>query len=323
DLDVGFAVGVGSGTDAVALALRACGIGRGDEVITVSHTALATVAAIEMTGAVPVLVDVDALTLTIAPGEIEKEIGPRTKAIVPVHLYGHPAAMGEIREIAARRHVKVVEDCAQAQGAAIEGRKVGSLGDAAAFSFYPTKNLGALGDGGLVATNDPEIAARVRRLREYGWDSQRTCQEPGVNSRLDELQAAILRVKLRSLDDDNEKRRRIAELYRRALASSGLVLPAESAGVRHVYHLYVVRAPDRDRLAEHLASRGIGSAVHYPLPVHLQPAYRDRHRDLRLPVTERVAREVLSLPIFPELLEAEVQAVIDAVKELPRRSPAG
>jgi dTDP-4-amino-4,6-dideoxygalactose transaminase len=286
-------------------------------VITAAHTAVATVAAIEMAGAVPVFADVDPMTLTIAPEEIEKRVGPRTRAIVAVHLYGHPAAMDEIREIAVRRRLKIVEDCAQAYGARIGGRKVGSLGDAAAFSFYPTKNLGALGDGGMVATNDPEIAARVRRLRQYGWDAERRSQEPGINSRLDELQAAVLRVKLTTVEQDNEKRRRIAARYRQALASTDLELPWEAPGGRHVYHLYVVRTPERDRLAEHLARRGIGSAIHYPIPVHLQPAYRGRFGDVPLPMTERAAGEVLSLPLFPELAAEEVEAVIDAVKDMP------
>jgi dTDP-4-amino-4,6-dideoxygalactose transaminase len=308
------AVGVASGTDAVRLALAACDIGAGDEVITVSHTAIATVAAIELTGAAPVLVDVDQQTLTIDSARIEEAIGPRSRAIVAVHLYGHPAAMDEILGVADRHGLTVVEDCAQAHGSKWRGRGVGTLGAVAAFSFYPTKNLGGFGDGGMVVTNDPDIAARVRRLREYGWNEQRSSVEPGVNSRLDEMQAAVLRVKLGHLERENDLRRGIAARYAEGLASaSALELPREAPGARHVYHLYVVRTPQRDALASHLRSRGIGTAVHYPVPVHLQPAYCGRLRTGPLPVTERAGREVLSLPMFAELTASEVEAVINGV----------
>jgi len=308
-----FAVGVASGTDAVRLALAACGIGAGDEVITVSHTAIATVAAIELLGATPVLVDVDEQTLTIDPARIEEAIGPRSRAIVTVHLYGHPAAMDGILAVAVRHGLTVVEDCAQAHGSKWHGRRVGTIGAAAAFSFYPTKNLGALGDGGMVVTNDPDVAARVRRLREYGWNEQRSSVEPGMNSRLDEIQAAVLRVKLGHLDRENDLRRGIAARYAEGLASAALELPSEASQARHVYHLYVVRTSRRDALAGHLRSRGIGTAIHYPLPVHLQPAYGSRLRTGPLPVTERAGREVLSLPMFAELTSPEVEAVIDGV----------
>jgi dTDP-4-amino-4,6-dideoxygalactose transaminase len=309
-----FAAGVASGTDAVRLALAACDIGAGDEVITVSHTAIATVAAIELSGAAPVLVDVDQQTLTIDPARVEEAIGPKSRAIVAVHLYGHPAAMDEILGVANRHGLTVVEDCAQAHGSKWGGRRVGTLGDAAAFSFYPTKNLGALGDGGMVVTNDRDIAARVRRIREYGWSEQRSSVEPGLNSRLDEIQAAVLRVKLGHLERDNDLRRGIAARYTESLASAAsLELPLEAPAARHVYHLYVVRTPRRDALAGHLRSSGIGTAVHYPLPAHLHPAYRGRLRTGPLTVTERAAREVLSLPMFAELTSPEVEAVINGV----------
>jgi dTDP-4-amino-4,6-dideoxygalactose transaminase len=311
-LGVRFAVGVGCGTDAIAIALRAVGVGAGDEVVTVSHTAVATVAAIEMAGATPVLVDVDPTTMTLDPRAIESVLSARTRAIVPVHLYGHPAAMGEIREVARRHHLRVIEDAAQAHGAALGGRKAGALGDAAAFSFYPTKNLGAFGDGGAVTTDDPGVAAACQRLRQYGWQLERSSEVPGVNSRLDEIQAAILRAKLAHLDAAVERRQALAARYAEALRSRGLRLPEEAPGVRHAFHLYVVRTPERARLAAQLTARGVGTAVHYPVPVHRQPAYAARLRRGPLPVTDRVAAEVLSLPLYPELSDSEATAVISA-----------
>jgi dTDP-4-amino-4,6-dideoxygalactose transaminase len=313
-IGVRFAVGVGSGTDAIHLALRANGIGPGDEVITVSQTAVATVAAIEAAGACPVLVDVDPTTLTMAPESLESALGTRTKAIMPVHLYGHPAAMDAIDSIARRHGLRVIEDCAQAHGAEYRGRKAGSLGDAAAFSFYPTKNLGGFGDAGMVVTNDARQAEAVRRLREYGWDDRRVSHQPGINSRLDELQAAVLRVKLRHLDQDNQARWQVAQRYTEKLASTHLQLPVEMPHARHVFHQYVVRSPTSEALQEHLRSRGVETARHYPVPVHLQPAYRNRLRTLALVVTEKAAREVLSLPIFPGLTTEEVDLVVDAAQ---------
>jgi dTDP-4-amino-4,6-dideoxygalactose transaminase len=307
-----FAIGVGSGTDAIALALRACGIGEGDEVVTVSHTAVATVAAIEMVGAVPVLADVDPRTMTLDARALEAVVGPRTRAVVPVHLYGRPAAMEAIREVARRRDLRIVEDAAQAHGAMVGDRKVGTLGDAAAFSFYPTKNLGAFGDGGAVVTDDAEVAARCRRLRQYGWNAERVSEAPGVNSRLDELQAAVLRVKLARLHAAVERRRAIAARYSEALAGRDLALPSDAPGTRHAYHLYVVRTGDRERLAARLEARGIGTAVHYPIPVHRQPAYAGRLRFDDLAESDRAAREVLTLPLYPELGDEEVEAVIAA-----------
>jgi len=308
------AVGVSSGTDALHLALAACHVGQGDEVITVAHTAVATVAAIEMAGAVPVFVDIDPLYFTIDPLLIEPAITPRTRAIVAVHLYGQPADMQSVLDIARRHRLRVIEDCAQAHGAEWHGRRVGSWGDIGCFSFYPTKNLGALGDGGIVVTGDAELAARVRLLREYGWSSSRYVSEiSGRNSRLDEIQAALLRVKLAYLDADNERRRRIAEYYNARLGeAAGLKPPVERPESRHAWHLYVARATHRDALRDELAANGVGTLVHYPVPIHLQPAYARRSAGVTLPVTEQAAREVLSLPMYPQLLRDEIELVANA-----------
>lgn len=306
-------VGVNSGTDALHLALRACGVGPGDEVITVAHTAVATVAAIRMTGATPVLVDIDPNTYTMAPAALAAALTPATRAVIPVHLYGHPADMDAIRTIA--RECFVIEDCAQAHGAQYKGRPVGGFGDLACYSFYPTKNLGALGDGGAVTGNDPELLEKVRLLREYGWTPQEryVSHIEGVNSRLDELQAAILRVRLRHLDANNAMRRRLAALYDEALPAA-VKRPSERPDARHVYHLYVIQHAARDHLRARLAEQGVGAGIHYPVPVHLQPAYQaGQLRCLPLPVTEQAAREVLSLPMYPTLTETQVRAVAAAV----------
>ncbi|MCI0391351.1 MAG: DegT/DnrJ/EryC1/StrS family aminotransferase [Acidobacteria bacterium] len=316
-------VGVANGTDALHLALRAVGVGAGDAVITVAHTAVATVAAVEMAGALPLLVDIDPATFTISPEMVEDAIRIyhdrlRIKAVLPVHLYGRPADMRAICDVARRYDLKVVEDCAQAHGAAIHsmgGLKVGALGDAAAFSFYPTKNLGALGDGGAVVTNDAEVAERVALLREYGWRERYVSDLPGFNSRLDELQAVVLRVKLKYLDEENAKRKEIARTYDELLAPTSLRLPERLGGVESVYHQYVARCDDRDGLREHLRKQGVGTLVHYPVPVHLQPAYRNRvpvHRGA-LPVTEQAARQVLSLPMHPQLSNAQAERVCAAI----------
>lgn len=319
-LGVSYAIGVGNGTEALHLALAACGIGRGDEVITVSHTAVATVAAIELTGATPVLVDIEPEFFTMDPGKLEAAITPHTRAIVPVHLYGQPAEMESILKIARRHGLRVVEDCAQAHGATWQGKRVGSLGDMGCFSFYPTKNLGALGDGGMVVTGDTELATKARLLREYGWAERFISHFPGWNSRLDEVQAAILRAKLPYLDANNQARRYIAEVYQERLADAGLVLPRVREGCEHVFHLYVVRAARRDELLRFLRDRGVGAAIHYPTPVHLQPAYRGRlHSGGIFPETERAAHEILSLPIYPELDHLELQAVIEGVQAFVSR----
>lgn len=307
------AIGVGSGTEALHLALAACGIGAGDEVITVAHTAVATVAAIELCGATPVFVDIEPDYFTLDPNELESVITARTRAIIPVHLYGQPADLGAITAVAERRGIRVIEDCAQAHGATYRGKRVGSWGDLACFSFYPTKNLGAIGDAGAVTTNNAELAEKVRYLREYGWAERNVSQMSGWNSRLDELQAAILRVKLRFLDTDNERRRRIASLYDELLAESDLTLPRRREDATHVFHLYVVRSSERDDLLKRLEANGVGAMIHYPAPVHQQPAYIGKNIFADgLTHTEQICREILSLPIYPELTDEEVEKVAEA-----------
>jgi dTDP-4-amino-4,6-dideoxygalactose transaminase len=289
-------------------------------VLTVSHTAVATVAAIEMVGASPVLVDIEDEGMTMSPDSLEATVlalqsQHRFRAIVPVHLYGRPADMTAILAIADRFGLNVIEDAAQAHGAELAGRRAGTLGDIGAFSFYPTKNLGALGDGGALSTNDATLAERARALREYGWRSRYVSDEPGINSRLDELQAAILRVKLRYLDMENLRRRHIAAAYDERLAKTSYRLPASAPDMSHVYHQYVIRTPDRDALRARLAERGVNTLIHYPLAVHQQPAYAGRLATTPggLPVTEAVCRQILSIPVQPELTDEEVNAVCDAL----------
>ncbi|MBN1440852.1 MAG: DegT/DnrJ/EryC1/StrS family aminotransferase [Anaerolineales bacterium] len=308
------AVGVASGTEALQIALLACGIGPGDEVITVAHTAAATVAAVELAGARPVLTDIDPVRQTLDPARIEPALTQRTRAILPVHLYGQPADLSPMLDIAARRNLALIEDCAQAAGARYRGRRVGAWGNAAAFSFYPTKNLGAYGDGGAVVTDDDGLAERARAIRQYGWNADRICRGKGINSRLDEIQAALLSVKLARLEDWNAERRRLAGVYRKGLASAGLRLPPEPPDSAPVYYTFTVRHPRRDSLRAHLARHGVGTAIHYPCPVHLQPGFRNLNLSPGdLPETERAAQEVLSLPMFPGLREDEIRTVIDAV----------
>jgi dTDP-4-amino-4,6-dideoxygalactose transaminase len=309
---VAHGVGVGSGTEALHLALKACDIGAGDEVITVSHTAVATVSAIELAGAKPIFADIDEACCTLDPTVLDKHITPKTRAIIPVHLYGQAVDLGPVMETARRHGLKIIEDCAQAHGATYCGRQVGSFGTLACFSFYPTKNLGAIGDGGMVVTSDAALANKVRLLREYGWAERYVSQVAGWNSRLDEIQAAVLRVKLRYLDADNAARVRIAGIYNEALKDSGLRLPVTRSGNTHVYHLYVVRSSERDGLRRYLQGREIAPGIHYPVPIHKQPAYSSRFA-VGLPVTEQAASEVLSLPIYPELTDIEVGHVISAV----------
>ena len=312
------AVGVASGTDALHLALRACGVGAGDEVITVAHTAVATIVAIEQCGATPVLVDVDERSYTLAPDALAGALTPRTKAIVPVHLYGQPADMAALLAFARAHHLLVIEDCAQAHGAAylLDGqwRKVGTLGAAAAFSFYPTKNLGAVGDAGCVVTTRADVAEQARSLREYGWRERYVSSQRGVNSRLDELQAAILRVKLRRLEEGNEACRALAALYDRALAGLPATLPVQTPERRHVFHQYVIRVPERDRVRAALAAAGIGTGIHYPVPVHLQAAYRALGAGARLPVTEKICGEIISLPMYPQLTASAAETVARQVR---------
>jgi len=310
---VAHGVGVGTGTDALVVALRALGVQPGDEVVTVAHTAVATVAAVRLAGATPVLVDVDAHD-GIDPDGLARALSTRTRAVIAVHLYGMPVDLDAVVAVCARAGVPLVEDCAQAHGARWRGRPVGSFGAAGCFSFYPTKNLGALGDGGMLVTGDAALATRARRLREYGWEERYVSATEGTNSRLDELQAAVLRVKLAGLDADNARRRAIAAVYEDGLAGLPLELPRTRPGAEPVHHLYVVRTDRREALQAALAARGVGTAVHYPVPVHLQPAYRGRVVTLDMPRTEGLARRVLSLPMFPELDRARVDAVVAAMR---------
>ncbi|MBL8078292.1 MAG: DegT/DnrJ/EryC1/StrS family aminotransferase [Anaerolineales bacterium] len=309
------AVGVASGTEALQLALMACGVGENDEVIAPAHTAVATIAAVEATGAHPRLVDIDLARYTLDPDLLQQVATQRTRAIIPVHLYGCPADMRSILEFTGRKNIFVVEDCSQAHGASYENLKVGSLSEIAAFSFYPTKNLGAFGDGGAVVTNDPALAERVRLLRQYGWKEHYISSIKGINSRLDELQAAILRVKLNYLDQWNVRRRKLADLYFELLADTELVLPLQPEDSKHVFHQFVVRHPQRDALRAFLKEQGIQTLIHYPAPVHLQPAYANLGYLIgSFPNTELASREILSLPLYPELNEQQIVLICEKIK---------
>jgi len=313
------AIGVSSGTDALQLALLGYGIGEGDEVITTSFTFIATAAAISHVGAKPVLVDIDPRTYNIDPAKIEAAITPRTKAILPVHLYGQPAQMTPILEIAGRYGLRVIEDACQAHGATYFGRKTGGLGDVACFSFYPSKNLGGAGDGGMLTTNDDAFAEWARKVRDHGRTGKYVHGLIGFTYRLDALQAAILRIKLAHLDAWNEARRRHAATYNELLASTGVVLPQEAEGCRSVYHVYVIRTPQRDELLAHLQRRGIGASVHYTLPIHLQPAYAALGLPKgAFPVAEACAESVISLPMYAELTRDQIEEVVEAIKEFKR-----
>jgi dTDP-4-amino-4,6-dideoxygalactose transaminase len=314
------AIGVASGTDALVLALRAAGVAPGDEVIVPAMTFIATASAVAILGARPVVADIRPDTFNIDAKKIEAAITARTKAIVPVHLYGQPAEMDVILEIGSRRGIPVIEDNAQAIGATYKGRKTGTMGDFGCLSFYPTKNLGGAGDGGMVLTNSDEFAQRVRVLRDHGQTKKYVSAEPGWNSRLDELQAAVLRVKLGHLDRWNAARRAHAAQYNELLAKiSGVTVPVVAPGCGHVYHLYTIRAPRRDHVQQFLTERGIASAVYYPVPLHLQPAFASLgYRAGDCPEAERAAGEILSLPMFPELTAAQVSRVGDAVAEALR-----
>jgi dTDP-4-amino-4,6-dideoxygalactose transaminase len=311
------AIGVGSGTDALYLALKACGVGPGDEVITVPYTFFATAEAIRMLGAVPVFVDVDPETYTLDPAKLPAAITRRTRAIVPVHLYGQMADMEAICAIARRHGLVVVEDACQAHGAWDRGQRAGSVGDAAAFSFYMSKNLGAYGEAGAVTTNSRAIAEAVRILRDHGSGRKYEHQELGVNSRLDELQAAILRVKLRQLDEWNAKRRAHAATYGQLLAGLPIGLPVTRPGATHVYHLYVIRLRDRDRVRHALADRGVSTGVHYPIPIHRQAAFEGGTGFIAgdLSVAEGLCEGVLSLPMYPELEPEQITSVATCLRE--------
>lgn len=314
---VRYAVGVGSGTDAIYLALKACGVGKGDKVITVSHSFIATALAISFTGAEPVFVDIDPQTYTMDPNKVEgllKRKRKNVKAIIPVHIYGHPAEMYSIMEIADRYGLIVIEDACQAHGAEYKGKRVGSLGELGCFSFYPTKNLGAYGDGGIIVTNNKKFYEKLLLLRNYGGKKRYHHFIKGENSRLDEIQASILRVKLRFLDQWNEKRRTIALIYKERLKESEVICPVEKEGLFHVYHLFVIRSKRRDSLQSFLRENGIETLIHYPIPIHLQKAFKDlRYKRGDLPITERFCKEFLSLPLFNGITESEIDMILTKV----------
>lgn len=315
-LDVKHAVGVGSGTDALVLALRALKIGPGDEVIVPAYTFFAAAEAVMLVGATPVFVDIEADTYCLDVGKVAERVSARTKAVIPVHLYGHPADVKPLLELARAYGLKILEDNAQAFGAEYAGRKAGSLGDVACLSFFPSKSLGAYGDGGMVVTNDGEVAEQVRLLRTHGWRQKYYPQMAGYNSRLDELQAAILRVKLRHVDRWNERRRALARQYTQQLSTLRIGVPSEASGTRHVYHLYIIRLQDRNRIQEHLHGEGIASAVYYPEPLHLTEACRSLgYREGSFPVAEHTSQETLALPLYPEMSPRQVDEVSKAVAQ--------
>ena len=315
-------IGVDSGYSALEMIVRAYGIGPGDEVITVANTFIATTLAISNAGATPVLVDIDPETYNIDPAKIEAAITPRTRAIMPVHLYGQPVDMDPILAIARRRGLYVFEDAAQAAGARYKGRMIGGLADAAGFSFYPGKNLGAYGDGGAVATNSDEIAEKVRLLRNIGQKVKYYHEVKGFNHRLDTMQAAVLKVKLPHLDDWNASRRRAAATYNDLLRDLPMVTPPTAPYAEHIFHLYVVRVHNREALMEHLKNRGIASGLHYPIPIHVQPAYAELgYKAGDFPITEAYAETILSLPIYPELDDDKVATVVDAIRDFFQSHP--
>ncbi len=315
-----YGIGVGSGTEAIHLALVACGVKSGDEVITVPNTAVPTISAISFANATPVFVDIDPNTYTMDTSQLQRNITERTKVILPVHLYGHPADMDPILDIAKRYSLKVVEDACQAHGAEYKEKKVGSLGDVGCFSFYPSKNLGAYGDGGFVTTNDKELADRSRLLRNYGQSEKFLHLIQGFNSRLDEIQAAILRVKLKKLDQWNKKRRELAKCYIQLLEKSSVLVPRGMDYAKHVYHLFVIRTQKRDKLQAFLKSHGIGTLIHYPIPVHLQKSYEDLGIGSgSFPMAEKCAKEILSLPLYPELTVDEVTEVSKIICDFAKK----
>ena len=319
--DTKYAIGVANGSDALILALRACGIGEGGEVITVPHTFISTAEAISIVGGKVVFVDIDPKTYTINVSNIEEKISDKTKAIIPVHLYGQPADMGPIMELAKKYNLKVIEDAAQAHGAEYKGEKVGSIGDVACFSFYPGKNLGAYGDAGMVVTNNEEIAEKIKLLRNHGRITKKYEHDiEGYSSRLDNLQAAILRVKLRYLCKWNESRRRNAKKYDELLRNiSGIITPYEADYAKHVYHLYIIRVEKerRDKLREELKSKDIATGIHYPIPLHLQPAYNYLgYKEGDFTITEKASQEILSLPMFAELTDEQIEEIVELIKNI-------
>jgi len=309
-----YALGVANGTEAIVLALRASGIGPGDEVITPSHTAPATISAIRQSGALPRFVDVNYLTYVVEIDEVSVAIGPKTKAIIGVHLYGMPFDAIAMRKLCDERQIILIEDCAQATGASIGGKRVGTIGHFGCFSFFPTKNLGCIGDGGAVVTNDNQRAEHIRRLRLYGWSSERLCIEDGINSRLDEMQAAILSVKLKYLDVYNKKRRDIAAIYNQKLKGLKLDLPKipKQGKEVHVFHLYVIGCDQRDKLKEHMFNDNIVCGIHYLVPNHMHPAHKI-YCNLALPQTEILTKRILSLPMYPELSNDNIERVCSSI----------
>jgi dTDP-4-amino-4,6-dideoxygalactose transaminase len=308
------AIGVGSGTEALHIALRAMDIGPGDEVITTAHTAVATASAIHLTGAKPVFVDIEPDYFTIDPSLIEEAITPNTRAIIPVHIYGQTCDMDAIMTIANKNNLKVIEDCAQAHGAEYKGNRAGSIGDVGCFSFYPTKNLGAIGDGGALVTNNDQLAEKIKLIREYGWEERYVSTVEGWNSRLDELQAAILRVKLKSLDRANNLRYEHAKSYIKSLSQLPLELPKIRLNCTHVFHLFVIKTDNRNELKEYLNDNNINTTIQYPVPIHKQKYFQKKCGEYSLPVTEHVAKTILSLPMYPELTSEAISQTIDAIK---------
>ncbi len=311
-----YAVGVGNGTDALRLALLACGIGKGDEVITVPNTFIATTEAISQTGAKIVFVDIDPQMYNINVSQIEEKINERIRAILPVHLFGQPADMDPMMEIARKYNLRVIEDACQAHGAEYKGKKIGSIGNAGSFSFYPSKNLGAFGDGGMVATNDNKIVQRTKMFRDHGQIKKYEHSVEGYNSRLDEIQAAILRVKLKRLDEWNKLRRKNVSIYNDLFGDvKEVVTPLEAEYAKHVYYLYVIRTHRRNELQEYLKSKGVGTGLHYPVPLHLQKAYEYLgYKEGDFPVAEECTKQILSLPMFPELTREEIEKVVSEIK---------
>ena len=316
--NVNYGVGVNSGTDALVLAMKSLNIGKGDEVITVSHTALATVASILIVGATPVLIDIDSTYFTMDPTLLNNAITKNTKAIIPVHIYGQSVDLSKILKIAKKYNIPIIEDCAQATGALYRKRKLGSFGLISCFSFYPTKNLGAIGDGGMVLTNNKKIFERIIKLRQYGWDKNRETIEPGINSRLDEIQATILNVKLKNLQKDNLKRLKLANLYTKAFSKLGLDFPKIRPNTTHVFHLYVLKIQNRDKILRKLAEEKIFAGVHYKKAVHQQAGYIKFCRLPKngLPITESLTSKLISLPIYPELTIQQCQKVINIITNL-------
>jgi dTDP-4-amino-4,6-dideoxygalactose transaminase len=315
--DSKYGVGVNSGTDALRFALMAAGVGPGDEVITVSHTFIATTEAISQVGAKPVFVDILPDTCNMNPSKIQRAIGPKTKAVIPVHLYGQPADMDAILEIAKKKNLVVIEDACQAHGSLYKGKKAGSMGLVGCFSFYPGKNLGAYGEGGAVVTQSEDLANKIRMIRDHGQAKKYYHDMEGYNGRLDAIQAGVLRIKLRRLQSWNEARRRNAQHYNELLSPiKGVIVPKEADGCRHVYHLYVILVDDRDGLQKYLNDKGVGTGLHYPVPLHLQKAYaHNGYKEGDFPVTESVAKRLLSLPMFPELTKAQIEYVADCIKQ--------